>query len=235
MRASRLLLAAVAIAAVLAVALIVGFQLDQRQQGVAAPSAPQHPSDTGLPFVDPRASASATPTPTRTGTALLNDRFGFIISTGGAFQIRSETGTRIGEFSGFAPAISPNGRQVAYWQGNDAFAVGPGPALRVIDPAKPSDARTLLTLPASERGGPVLWSPDGTALVIAVYSAESFDGIDGGPKVASLRTLNVGGGAPREIAQLTNGRVLIPVAWDQKAGMVGAEESGAGGFMSAYD
>jgi hypothetical protein len=93
-----------------------------------------------------------------------------------------------------------------------------------------------LTLPSTERGGgSILWSPDRTALVIAVYSADSFEGVDGGPKVASLRTLSINGGASREVAQLTNGRVLLPVAWDQKTGTIGAEESGAGGFMSAYD
>jgi len=237
-RTSRHLLTAGAIAAVVAAALIVGLQLRDRSTSVADPSASPRPELASLPIIvrpSPTANPNVTPTPSSSAT-LLSDRFGFIVSAGGGltgtvYRIQTETGTRVGEFSGFAPAVAPDGRHVAYWK-----ASGPGTALRLIDPAKPTEARTLLTLPSTERGGgSILWSPDGTALVIAVYSTESFEGIDAGPKVASLRTLIIAGGASREIAQLTNGRVLVPVAWDQKTGTIGAEESGAGGFMSAYD
>jgi len=237
MRSRRYLLTAGAIVAVLAIALIAGFQLRDRNATVANPNASPRPEITSLPIiVRPSPTSGPNPTTMPGGDILLDDRFGFIVNAGGGFagtvyRIQTETGTRIGEFSGYAPAVSPDGRQVAYWQ-----AGGPGAALRLIDPAKPTETRTLLTLPSTERGGgSILWSPDRTALVIAVYSADSFEGVDGGPKVASLRTLSINGGAPREVAQLTNGRVLLPVAWDQKTGTIGAEESGAGGFMSAYD
>jgi hypothetical protein len=238
MRGSRHLLTAAVVVAGLAIALIVGFQLRDRSATVVNPSASPRPELTNVPIIvrpSPTANPTVTPTPSSSAT-LLRDRYGFIVSAGGGFtatvyRIQTETGTRIGEFSGFAPAVSLDGRQVAYWE-----ASGPGTALRLIDPTKPTEARTLLTLPSTERGGgSILWSPDGTALVIAVYSADSFEGIDAGPKVASLRTLRIDGGAPREVAQLTNGRVLLPVAWDQKANTIGAAESGAGGYMSAYD
>jgi hypothetical protein len=232
---SRYLLTAGAIAALLAIALIAGFQLRDRGTTAANPSASPTPGLTSVPIiVRPSPTANPNVTPTPTATTLLRDRLGFIVTasvTGGVFQIRSETGTRVGEFSGFAPAVSADGRQVAFWQ-----VSGPGTQLRVIDPAKPNEGRTILTLSAAERGGgTILWSPDGTALVIAVYSADSFEGIDAGPKLASLRTLSISGGAAREVARLTNGRVLLPVAWDQRTNTIGAEESGAGGFMSAYD
>lgn len=228
--AARVLLSAGAIAAVLAVALVAGYALNQRQQGAAAPSASPTPQDTGLPFVDPR--ASATPAAPRTpGRPLLSDQFGFLLQVDGGFSIRSETGTTIGQFVGSAPAVSRDGRRIAYWQGS-----GAGNELRLIDAAKPNDQRTLLTLPATERGGAgILWSPDGAALALPIWSVDSFEGIDGGPKVASLRTISVSGGSSREVARLTSGRVLVPVAWDVDGGVIGAVETGAGGSMSAYD
>lgn len=233
MRTSRSLLTAGAAVAVLALALVVGLQLRDRTETVAAPS----PS----PIDDP-VNASATsgppgkPSATPTGASLLSDRFGVIVAgdprSGTAFEIRTETGSLVGEFTGFAPAVSPDGRQVAVWQG-----AGTPDTLRLLDPTRPGpvESRTVLTLPASERGAAILWAPDGTALVVAVYSKDSFEGTDGGPKIASLRTVSLTSGTPLEIARLTNGRVLVPVAWDQRSGTVGAAESGAGGFMSAYE
>ncbi len=235
MRTSRYLLTAGAIVAVLAIALIVGFQLRDRSTTAANPSPSPTRLVTSVPNIvppSPTANPNVTPTPAVSASqALLSDRFGFLLQISGGFAIRSETGTTIGQLVGFAPSVSPDGRQVAYWQGS-----GPGNELRLVDPAKPNDQRTLLKLPATERGGGgILWSPDGAALVLPIWSADSFEGIDGGPKIAWLRMLNVSTGSLRDVAKLTSGRVLVPVAWDLGLSVIGAAETGAGGFMSMYD
>jgi len=129
MRSRRYLLTAGAIVAVLAIALIAGFQLRDRNATVANPNASPRPEITSLPIiVRPSPTSGPNPTTMPGGDILLDDRFGFIVNAGGGFagtvyRIQTETGTRIGEFSGYAPAVSPDGRQVAYWQ-----AGGPGAA-----------------------------------------------------------------------------------------------------------
>src|SRR5256885_1262689 len=63
MRATPPILAAGAIAAVVAVALIVGLQLSQRQQSVASPSASPRPELTSVPIIvrpSPTANPNAT-------------------------------------------------------------------------------------------------------------------------------------------------------------------------------
>lgn len=217
MRSSRTLLTAGAVIAVLAIAVIIGFQLDQHQQSAVPPS-DSRPSTTSLPN-------AAQP------AGLLDDRFGLLIQIGGGFAVRSESGSSLGQFEGYAPVVSPDGRQVAYWRDS-----GGRSELRLVDPARPSEPRTLVTLPTTERGGGgILWSADGTALVLPIYSVATFDGIDGGPKTAVLRTLTLNGGAPREVWKVTNGRVLTPVAWERAANTIGAIETGPGGFVNAYD
>src|SRR5437868_6692155 len=74
MRASRYLLSGGAVIAVLAIALIVGVQLNERQQTAATPSASPTPSASTavtVPSATPTAgvSANVTPTPTASGSA----------------------------------------------------------------------------------------------------------------------------------------------------------------------
>ena len=91
MRSSRYLLTAGAVVAVLAIALIIGLQLNQRQQSAANPSASPAPSASAavtVPSATPSAGPSANPTPTPTTApssasgAIYNDDFGFVVFGG---------------------------------------------------------------------------------------------------------------------------------------------------------
>jgi hypothetical protein len=87
--------------------------------------------------------------------------------------------------------------------------------------------RVLLTLAADETGGEILWSSDGSALLIWVT----------GSKNPSLREVGLADSVVRtfaELAPLPTGMFWHLVGYDRAAGIVGAAETGDGGFMAAY-
>jgi hypothetical protein len=246
MRASRGLLAAGAVAAVLAVALIVGYQLNQRQQGVAAPSASPTPSATASaspvtppgfgPSAPPSAAASpgATATPAA-GGAIYNDAFGFVVLGGDgpphAAIYKEGSDSQLGAIATQAVfAVSPDGKQIAYW----SLATS-GSELTVYTVSDASD-RTLVTLGSGQRGGGVAWSSDGQALL---YSTESGNaGVGGGPNTGTLNIweLAANGRHGTTIDTQTNtGWLYRPIAWDRSANLAAAQLTGEGGFMGKYE
>lgn len=237
-RTSRSLLTAGAVVAVLAVALIVGLQLNERQQTAASPSA----SPTGLltraPVVIQPSPATGPTAPTFPfpGSAILNDDFGFIIierSSVGVIRQES-TDARLATFTGydgFAVAVSPDGKQVAYF----APAVGSTPqTLRVFATGGNSTEQTLVTLAVGERGGGISWSSDGAALL---YSTDRGGSIGGGPNSSTLDIyeLAAAGRHGTTIDSQTNtGLYYRPIAWDRSANLAAAGLWGEGGSMVSY-
>jgi hypothetical protein len=236
MRSSRYLLTAGAVMAVLALALIVGFQLSQRQQSAANPSASPTPSASGATAANPSASPSGTATaPVATnapasGGAIFNDDFGFVVTAGNAgMRIRSESSNAsVGTFPGVVFAVSPDGTQIAY------FTTAGPQQLRIFRAAGNANEQTLTTLAAGARGGGIAWSSDGTGLV---YSIESGTFIGGGPNSATLNIYDLNPDGPHAATidtQNNTGWVYRPLAWDRTTNLVAAGLTGDGGYMGKY-
>jgi hypothetical protein len=243
MRASRYVLTAGAVVAVLAIALLIGFQLRDRGQSAATPSASPTPSASGAAVVNssPSASPSGTDAPVASigpapGGAVYDDDFGFLVGEkNSSMSIRKEsTDARLGSFNPTNPyvvAVSPDGTQVAY------FAAGGGlQQLRIFPAAGNASEQTLLTLTEGARGGGVVWSSDGAALL---YSTEKGNfGIGGLP--TDTATLNIyelaaGGRHGTTLATETGtGWLYRPIGWDRSANVAAAGMTGEGGFMGKY-
>ncbi|HEV2012240.1 MAG TPA: hypothetical protein VGS17_14580 [Candidatus Limnocylindria bacterium] len=236
MRSSRYLLTAGAVAALLAIALIVGFQLRDRNATVANPSASPTPSASGAPVVNPSASASvgstASPSPASgPGGAIYNDDFGFIVTTGDivAANIRKESSNaRIGGFASQDFAVSPDGTQIAYW----SVGTSSEPSqIRIISAANPQSLGALSTLSANERGGVIVWANDSSGVAYTVSTGDTTSS-------STIRTFNTrpGNVGPGQLVITWNetGRFLQPIAWDRTTNLLAAGVTGDGGFMTDY-
>ena len=245
-RTSRSLLTAGAVVAVLAIALIVGMQLNQRQQNVAAPSASPtraistlatiaQPSPTATPCQGP-CGASGSPSP----VGGYNDDFGFVLTEPGAGRtttVRRESGPRLGSFDQQHFAVSPDGRQIAWFTPEGAQPQ----QLRIATAADLPTSQLLRTLGAAERGGTIVWSNDASGLLYQTYSVEPVPTPPSPPGNSSLyavHTFDMRGTTTPDRAVLTSpirGLVLQPIGWDRAANVAAVVETGEGGFMGSYD
>jgi len=231
MRASRYLWTAGAVIAVLAIALIAGFQLRDRSTTAASPSASPTPSASGATIVAPSVSASAVSSTSAPGGAIYNDDFGFVVTGGDGppgGRIRNEsTNARIGSFGTQAFAVSPDGKRIAFWT---LYAAGP--ELHVFSVGNGAE-QTLVTLAADQRGGGVAWSSDGAAIL---YSIDTGCSICGGPIGATLNIyeLAASGRHGTAIDTQTNTGWYRPIAWDRTANVAAAGLLGEGGGMISY-
>ena len=246
MRASRLLLGIGALAAVVAIALIVGFQLNERQSSVAGPSSSPSPRDTAIPVLDPRASATPTAshTPAATvATDIFNDDFGFAFrEPQDRLTFRAESSqTRGADFSIGGFAVSADGRRMVYWTEGATEAAGAPQELRVVSAGDPTHSQTLVTLKSGQMGGGIVWSNDAGGVMFAVIDLNPVPGPPGSSAAAaSIHTVDVGGtslfSTDRVIYRSQQGGVVLqPVAWDRPAGVLAFGETGEGGFMFSYD
>jgi hypothetical protein len=244
MRRSAFALAA-GLAVVVLVAVVALLNSGRPTDAPVAVSPTPSPTDAPPPTSTP--PPSPTPSPTATPAAVLDDRFGFVISdsiVGPRPAVRRESDPRpvfiIGEASGSsvaAPgAISPDGRRLAYWTTTIGSSDGLPQELRILEVAPDARPRTLLTLTTpqvgnKEFGGSIVWSSDGTGLVVGVTSYPSNTVADAPPD-SVLRLLDAAGGQPREIVRIRG--ALVPLAWDRQLRLVAAYEPTSGG-AGVYD
>jgi hypothetical protein len=242
MRASRGLLAAGAVAAVLAVALIVGLQLGQRQQTAATPSATPTASATAsaspvtLPGFGPTALPSTTPTSSPAGG--YNDDFGFVLTEPGAGRtttIRRESGARLGSFDQQQFAVSPDGRQIAWFTPESAQPQ----ELRIATAADLTRSQLLRTLNADERGATIVWSNDASGLLYTVHGPDIPTGVvPSSAATYAVHTFDMRGTTTPDRVVLTSpigGLVFVPIAWDRTTNVAAALETGEGGYMTSWD
>jgi hypothetical protein len=237
MRASRYLLIAGAMAAVLAIALLAGYTLNQRQQGVAAPSASPSRTPDASPSTAGAVGSTATPSPGASARDAYNDDFGFVLTEPGAGRtttIRRESGTRLGSFDQERFAVSPDGRQIAWFT-----PAGAQPQqLRIANAADVTQSQLLRTIGAAERGGTIVWSNDGSGLLYVVSTPRDTGPGPEQPATYVVHTFDMRGTTTLDRVVLTSpspGFVLQPIAWDRAANVAAVVETGGGGFLGAYD
>jgi hypothetical protein len=240
-KTSRYLLTAGAIVAVLAIALIVGFQLRDRSTTAANPSASPTRLATSVPIVvppSPTANPNVTPTPSAASSpasgAIFNDDFGFLVTGGDGpphAAIRKESQNEgIASIASQGAAVSPDGKQIAYWT-----LVVSGSELHILTFGNNAE-QSLVTLGAGQRAGGVVWSSDGAALL---YSTETGNiGVGGGgPNSATLNLYEFAAAGRHGTTidtQTDTGWIYRPIAWDRSANLAAAGLTGNGGGLSFY-
>jgi len=241
----RYALIAVAIrVALVAIVLILGFQLARQSPPVPSPTpsataavTSSSASPTASPASSPCLGPCGGPTGATSSAALpvpiYNDDFGFVVSGGDGpphATIRKESGSP-GTGTQFAPqtlSVSADGTRIAYWTLYPAQ-----PELHVLNAGSGTE-QTLVTLPADQRGGGVAWSTDGAGLL---YSTESGGSVGGGPNSATLNIyeLATSGRHGATIDTQTNtGLYYRPIAWDRSASLAAAGLVAEGGSMWSY-
>ena len=182
----------------------------------------------------PAPSPAVTAQPSAAG--LVSDRYGLVLERQPPV-VRSEANSGQivalrGEFSN--GAVSPDGRRFAYWQ----TPAGPARRLWLLDTSAPTQPRSLLTLPDDETAVTfIVWSSDGTGLLIAVNGLAPARQGEGppveAPPYATLRQIDVATGSVWEIAR-NKGSWFGPVAWDRARGVSTAISIGPGGLVGGY-
>lgn len=237
MRASRSLVTAGAIVAVLAIALLVGFQLRDRSTTAANPSPSPTPSASPVTVVVPSATPGATAAP---GGAIYNDDFGFLFGEPGAgLNIRKESSSTtpwIGSFKEQGFAVSPDGTQIAYWTVKTSTEQS---RLQITSAANPQALGASSTLSANEVGGVIIWANDSSGVAYTIISPGPAVQTGFPATTSTIRTFNVrpGTSGPGQVVVQWSeaGRFIQPIAWDRASNTLAAGVvNGQGGFMTDY-
>lgn len=193
----------------------------------AASLSPSNPSTT--------ASAPASPSPT---AAAATDRYGYVLTTGGEgeeriFVRRERDFASAFELRGVAPAVSADGKRLAYWRTTPGVGATD---LRVLEVADPTSDRSVLTLTGQTLGGGLVWSNDGLGLLLATYSRERTvgSGPESCPSQSFLLMLDLATTPATTRSAGSGGCALLPVAWDRPGRAAAAVITGPGGYATEY-
>jgi hypothetical protein len=235
----RNLLIVTTVVAVLAVAYVVGSRLTEPQQTAVTPSASPTRVETSVPVIvppSPTANPKVTPSASASSSSY-NDDFGFVVIEPGAGRtttIRRESGGRVGSFDQEQFAVSPDGRQVAWFTPAAALPQ----QLRIATAADLSRSQLIRTLGADERSGTIAWSNDASGLLYTVHTPETSTGVVPSASTYTVHTFDLRGTTTPDRVVLTSpngGVVLVPIAWDRAANVAGVLETGEGGYMGSWD
>lgn len=189
------------------------------------------PSPTATQLVAPSPSQSlAAPTPTATP----GDRFGYVQVASERITVRRERDAApVFELAGKSPAVSVDGKRLAYWRTN---ANGEATDLRVLDVSNPSSDRSVLALPSATLGGSVVWSNDGQGLLVGTYSRART--VSPGPESCPLETeivmLDLTTTPPATRSAGSGGCGFHLLAWDRPGQIAAAISTGPGGYATEY-
>lgn len=203
----------------------------------------------GSPTPGPsQAVSSATATAAITASPPAADRFGYVFflasfNENGEQRIvvrRERDATPVFELTGIGPAVSADGKRLAYWRTRPTVGDPNGPTtiandLRVLDVANPSSDRSVLTLPAQSRGGGVVWSNDGQGLLVVTQSRDGTGSV--APPSYDLLMLDLTTSPPSTRSagpSLSRGFEYLAVAWDRPGLIAAAVVTGEGGYASDY-
>lgn len=177
-------------------------------------------------MASPSPAATATvssPAASPTAASGLDDRFGFIVTSGSAIWLRPETDPRKRTtLTGRMFSVSPDGTQVAFWR-----ASGGAEELFVLPAARPDQERSVYKVPTGQQGGQIVSANDGSGLLSTVQVIAV--GVPGGAPVqrSTLITVDLrAANAATIIATLSDGRMHVALGWDRTADLAAAGESG---------
>ena len=224
--------------ATLALILAFSFLRGGREVEPAASASPSA-SAAAVASASPGASGSAAPSPSGAGSARPDAQHGFIArgDFGGGSEgfMRTESDAAVlTQFSRpILVATTRDGLRVASIRQTPT-----GPQLVTFDTATPTAQKTLVDFARNgESVGDVVWGSDlANELLLEVYRLGPAVGTETPVTYASLRAVDAGTGAVREITRVNNGMRLRPLIWRGAASTAAALEwSPAGGFASAYE
>lgn len=234
-----------AIAAVVLLVLVAALML-LRSDGGTVPAATSSPSSSAAAAASatPSAAASATaaPTATVTGAGVRPDAkhglitFNAIRTEDSAPNLQqppqfARTGTAGIDFK---VAVSPDGKRVAMILTGET-----GQQLITFTTAKPNDVTMVLDLSGgTEFAVDVVWAGDGSDYVIYSIDAKSARTPPATSPIlySALRTADLAAKKQSEVARITTGLHLVPLAWRFDTHNGGAIEQDAGtGAAAAYD
>jgi hypothetical protein len=185
----------------------------------------------------PTASATAAPTATATPTPTIDPAsYAFVLGVNGRITVRPErSADAVLAIAGDLPSVSHDGKRIAFWRMGPQG--GNPPQLRIAD--LPGGAeRLVLSIAAGSVGGAIVWSNDDSGLLYEVHSAQLNPGAGGGPRFSRLESVDLAAAAPQPSTHadlaVADGRVIVPVAWDNAGRTASALVTGEGGMGSAY-
>lgn len=225
---TRRVASAVAIAAgIVIVAVLSLYALRADRPGpppVALPTAtasPTHAASTP--------TATVTPSPT---TAAGTDHYGYVFTSEERIVVRRERDAApVFELAGVAPAVSPDGKRLAYWRTTPNVGAAD---LRVLEVADPRSDRSVFTLTGETLGGGVVWSNDGQGLLVVTQSREMFGHCFAQSTVVMLDLATTPPATRSATEQGSSACVYLPLAWDRPGRVAAAVVTGPGGVATEY-
>ncbi len=207
------------------------------------PAERRGPAPGALPTPTATPAAAASPSPTTAAA----DRFGYVFFMAG-FNENSEQrivvrrerdAAPVFELAGIGPAVSADGKRLAYWRTtpNTGDANGPNTIptdLRVLDVANPTSDRSVLTLSDQSLGGEVVWSNDGQGLLVVTYSRARTSGLESCPLESAFFMLDLTTTPPATRSAGSGACSLRPLAWDRPGQVAAAIVWGPGGYATEY-
>lgn len=209
------------------------------------PAERRGPAPSALPTPTATPAAAASPSPTTAAA----DRFGYVFFMAG-FNENSEQrivvrrerdAAPVFELAGIGPAVSADGKRLAYWRTtpNTGDANGPNTIptdLRVLDVANPTSDRSVLTLSDQSLGGEVVWSNDGQGLLVVTYSRARTrsEGPESCPLESAFLMLDLATTPPATRSAGSGACSLHPLAWDRPGQVAAAIANGPGGYANEY-
>lgn len=234
----------VAIAAAVVVVAVLSLYALRAERPGPAPGA--LPTPTATVTVTPTATSGAVASPSPT-TAAATDRYGYVFTAQEErIVVRRERdaapasmqgatspipGPPVFELTGVSPAVSPDGKRLAYWR--TTRNVG-ATDLRVLDVADPSSDRSVLTLSGQTVGGGVVWSNDGQGLLVVTQSREMSGHCFAQSTVVMLDLATRPPATRSATEQGSSACVYLPVAWDRPGQVAAAVTTGPGGAATEY-